>query len=283
MSLWDRAVNAAWSLGVRARDWLKTRSLLPSAVERAVWQVGLRLFPAPGSPTVVALPLGGRLTVLAGSPSARTMAAGLYERSTVELLRRSVQPGERVADVGASVGYFSVQLSRLVGDRGSVVSFEPDPHSFALLERNLRENACANVKPLQLAAAAQAHSEVRLEFNGEWTHLSPDGARVAATSLDDALRGGAPLALVKIDVEGAELEVLRGMRETSQRSPTLRLVMEFNPEAVARTGHDWGDLVAELRSQGFTTYAVLEGPEPQRRSFATPLDVRSFNNLLIEK
>jgi FkbM family methyltransferase len=141
-----------------------------------------------------------------------------------------------VVDVGANLGFYSVILSHTVDKKDKVVSVEPDPVYYPYLLRNLSLNGCTNVIPVQAACWS---SETRLNVVRPTVGMALDThveesegfPEVSATRLDSILKEqGCHPVLVKVDVEGSEVEVLRGMKDTMARD---RPVIVF--EARAKT------------------------------------------------
>ena len=73
------------------------------------------------------------------------LVIGIWETSETYWFLRTVKPGDTVVDAGANVGYYTIIGSRLVGDKGKVYAFEPEPANFALLQKNVRLNGLTNV------------------------------------------------------------------------------------------------------------------------------------------
>lgn len=130
------------------------------------------------------------------------------------------EPGQTVFDLGANCGLSTYYLSQAVGPSGRVVAFEPDPINYEILRRNISRHALPNVVPVRQAIAA--HSAV-LRFHSEGTigstlaHQSNRGTtgtsiEVEAVSLVDACHKYGTPAFIKMDIEGAELEVLASSR-----------------------------------------------------------------------
>jgi len=142
----------------------------------------------------------------------RDMIAGTYESEVQNALAKHLKPGQIAFDVGAHLGFFTLLMARLVGDGGTVVSVEPDPFMAPKLEANLKSNHAGNVQVVRKAAGTQ-DEERRFTpgAGGGIGHLADDGEiEVSATSLNRlAAQFGVP-NLVKVDVEGGELEVLAG-------------------------------------------------------------------------
>jgi FkbM family methyltransferase len=138
------------------------------------------------------------------------------------IIRNHALPGTWVLDIGANVGFFTLMLSRAVGAQGKVIAVEAIPATFAVLKLNLELNAIGNVDAMNMAASDRyAELEFRVPRYGPsmasyyWHREAPDveRVRVQAVPLDglEALRGK-KVSFVKIDVEGAEGDVLQGMR-----------------------------------------------------------------------
>ncbi|HUF12875.1 MAG TPA: FkbM family methyltransferase [Longimicrobiales bacterium] len=161
--------------------------------------------------------LRGRWWLPASRGKILRILGGTYEPEQTRAFQKLLQPGDTVLDVGAHVGYYTLLASVLVGDKGRVFSFEPDPRNARFLRRHVHMNARQNVR-VEEAAVSDARGSARFERGtGSGTgHLAGSGGfEVRTLRLDDfcADRGIAPAA-VKIDVEGAEAAVLAGARET---------------------------------------------------------------------
>jgi FkbM family methyltransferase len=141
---------------------------------------------------------------------------GTYERQKVVRFAAALRPRMVIYDIGANVGYFTLLAASRVGTNGRVAAFEPLPRNIAFLERHLALNRCENVTLLR-AAAADHTGPMRFDlgagpFQG---HLAPSGElAVDAFALDDLVRANRipPPDLMKLDVEGAEADVLGGAR-----------------------------------------------------------------------
>jgi FkbM family methyltransferase len=186
----------------------------------------------------------------------------------LSLIRR----GDVIADVGANVGYYSLLFSRLVGMRGSVHSFEPAPPTFDQLEATIRREHRYNVL-LNRCALADRESSTTLYLPGDdhgqaslARHSAGSWARQApvhtypcqVTTLDAyvASRGIAALSLLKCDVEGAELPVLLGARETIRRFTPL-LFLEVSRHWSADFDYQPTDLVRLLETLGYSRFLLI--------------------------
>jgi FkbM family methyltransferase len=179
-------------------------------------------------------------------------AFGGYEQHFAELFGCLVGPGDRCVDVGANVGVHTVRLARLVGADGEVIAIEPDPDVVARASRNIALNGLANVRFISAAASERA-GEMRLYRPSPWDtnraraslihhpYLTGVKTTVPVVTVDDVC-SGAPVALIKIDVEGLEALVVRGAAETIGRcAPSV--IFDYAPapleDAVAPTPFGW--------------------------------------------
>lgn len=208
--------------------------------------------------------MGMRLVVPPGFRRARSYASGRYEPEVTSLLVDIIKPGMGIVDVGAFCGYYTLLASHLVGSKGRVYAFEPNPANYAYLQRNLDANVCTNTWPQRLAVSNRT-GQVMFTFHDQadqgWvSRSSPTGSPIAAVSLDDFFeREGWPqIDLVKMDIEGSESSALEGMRELVARNPGLQLIMEFDRYYLGRHGGSRETIAARLIDLGFKEGCVLE-------------------------
>jgi FkbM family methyltransferase len=193
---------------------------------------------------------------------------GVYsDQSTLCFCLDTLDAGDAALDIGANVGHFSVAFARRVGRQGRVVSVEANPVVFRCLCDNLRLNKAECVQAVQ--AALWREEGLRLSFRvprgaSDQGALAPTerSGRAAAEFevttrsgdhvLVDLCAEGAPVALIKIDVEGAELRVLEGMRRTVARAACI--VFEYDGDNCSAMGIDAAEVLALLRASGFTLF-----------------------------
>ena len=193
--------------------------------------------------------------------------SGVHEPETSAVVRGRLSPGDTMVDVGANIGWFTMLGASCVGPTGRVLAVEPNPESCRLVEQSAAANGFGNVSVV--AAAASEHSgAAALETDGSNGRIVPLDAGLAESMacsyvvplrrLDDlvAEAGLSSLALVKIDVEGAEPFVVGGGRESILRwHPTV--VCEFSPVLLrGNFGSDPADYLKELRSLGYELSVV---------------------------
>lgn len=156
-----------------------------------------------------------------------------------EILDSLIAPGSLVIDVGANVGHYTKRFSDLVGPGGRVIAFEPVPETFSILAANVALFQFPNVSLLNCAvSAATAIINISIpDFDTglkNWYEASlttePTGLAVLTVPLD-ALRLPQPVRLVKVDAEGHDEHVLRGMEALLQRDHPV-LIVETSSDPV---------------------------------------------------
>jgi FkbM family methyltransferase len=153
------------------------------------------------------------------------LVRGVLEPAVQEALRRHVRAGATVFDVGANVGFFTLFAALLTGPAGRVESFEPSPVSAEAIRANARMNGYSHVRVHEVAVGAAGgaghllhvdeHSWSHLEDRG-WHSRTKEVLDVPVIALDEEIAAGRlPRPdVVKIDVEGSEVAVLEGLRQT---------------------------------------------------------------------
>lgn len=180
----------------------------------------------------------------------------LTDRRERALYARCIRPGMTVVDVGANIGVNTALFADLVGPDGVVHAFEPEPENFAHLVAGLAGRA--NVTLAQ-AAVADISGERTLylspDLNVDHRLYDPGGGRRAVTirsvALDDYFRPDQPVGFVKIDIQGAECQALRGMRRVLAQPACAGLVFEYFPAGWQAAGGTWGEAWALLAPLGY--------------------------------
>jgi FkbM family methyltransferase len=157
-----------------------------------------------------------------------------WEAATSKLLDLVLKDGMTFVDIGAHVGIQTIQAGRLVGTNGRVIAFEPTPTLFNLLQKSIRLNGLENVCSCTNMAISSHEGVGTLHLSDIYGHSSlyplvheKDTLPVKVSTLDNLLRDSARIDVVKIDVEGAELEVLAGMQQIIANHPEILLIVEY--------------------------------------------------------
>lgn len=166
---------------------------------------------------------------------------GTFELAELDFARSYLRPGDGALDIGANVGIFSVVLGGVVGESGRVLAFEPSPANIARLQANLNRNGLGMVQIFPCALGS-AESQMTL-------HLATDPAYPSLMAVESGLADGTgvlvevrrldgvweaagrpDIAFVKMDVEGAEPDVIRGASNLLQSCHPTLLVEANSPE-----------------------------------------------------
>jgi len=214
----------------------------------------LRLIPREAEVRILQGPLRGKRWI-AGS-STHGCWLGSYESAKQRKVIELVSPGMVCWDVGANVGFYTLLFAELVGPQGKVFAFEPFPRNVELLRRHVSMNRYQNVRVL---AGALGDFDGYTKFDpgpgASMGHIAREGSmQVACHKADTLLVAGEVEApdVIKIDVEGAEADVLRGARRAMERHPVIFLAT--HGEKVHR------DCLDLLTASGYPARAVDGGP-----------------------
>jgi FkbM family methyltransferase len=177
------------------------------------------------------------------------------EEDVDEFVRSSLNRGAVFVDVGANIGYYTLIASKFVGSSGRVHAIEPIPSTAAILRANVKLNGCSNVIVHEVAIWSSKR-ELTLRVPGSWYGLASFlrdgvGVTVNTATLDELLKNEDFVDCMKIDVEGAELEVLRGARSILKRTKYLVLELSCNVNEILKELRDVG---FECWKAHFTTY-----------------------------
>lgn len=245
-----------------------------------------------GKPTerVCRLPGGARLVVDVADYAGRRLyfclshkinRGWLYEPETTRFLWNWLRPGDTFIDVGANAGYFSAMAASIVGRAGRVHAFEPNPQVSRLLDRTVERNGYQERMRVNPLAVTDRAGSVQL-----WCR--PDGrATDDATTVQQAGRvpvqvdsitldayckqaGVERIRLIKIDVEGAELDVFRGASHVLTTIRPDAFVIEFAPVLLSDSARTWTKLLATFSSHHYSIRGLDMSGSPAQRGHDAP-------------
>jgi FkbM family methyltransferase len=196
------------------------------------------------------------------------MLLDIYDPVSLRVALRYTRPGSVAIDAGAHFGYMTLKLAEAVGPQGSVHSFECDPRLVQRLRRHVEWNdfSWVHVNEVAVSDGRSRTLTLRLPEQLGWASLKDDHwieAReqitVTATSLDDYLGQHdirpEEVSFVKLDVEGAELEALEGLRQTLALTSAAVLV-EFLPARIRAIGQDPAEILEAGYEKGRSTFVT---------------------------
>lgn len=212
---------------------------------------------------------------------------GRMEPGTLKVIRTLLREGHVMIDVGASIGTLALAAAHAVGASGRVLALEPTPRIAALLRRSVALNGLDARLQVEQCAAGAANGEASFGLSANTTHnslLPGEGERihVALRSIDLLVAPGGRVDLVKIDAEGAEPGVWRGMRRVVAENPQLAAIVEFGPSHLRGAGILPEDWIRTFCDSGFTPWEIDEASGAVRPLRSTGLaEVPSINLLLL--
>jgi FkbM family methyltransferase len=208
----------------------------------------------------------------------RAYARFYYDAKFAAFLRLSLAPGSLFIDIGSNIGMFAMLAASLVGAKGKVLAFEPEPTSFAALSRSVALNGLSNVRCINLALSDRAGSmafyaardgrasSLLPEVSGrEGRYASTVEVEVASlgTYFEDTGLDVSRVALVKIDVEGEEERTVRGMVQTLRCAGFPPLWCEVRgPRGSTRAPNTFEGVLRRLGALGYSAFRWMDGPRP---------------------
>lgn len=189
------------------------------------------------------------------------------EAAQVGQLRRFVSAGTTVIDVGANIGFFALKFSEWVSPPGKVIAIEPEPTNLKRLERAVRRHHQGGNIELIEGVAAELDGTLHLVVNPHHPadhRLGGQGLPVTSFTLDRIMsdRHWPAVSLIKIDVQGAEMRVLRGAAELLHRYRPV-LYVEVDDIALSEAGTSASALSEYLAGFGYEMFELnASGPQP---------------------
>jgi len=206
------------------------------------------------------------------SPMMLARICRLYERHKICAVRSFLKPGMTFVDVGANKGDFSLIAAGLVGERGTVLSFEPEPNNCKWIKKSIGLNGYQNIQLFEMALGDTNQSaQLYLGEKSGWHSLLSSVHRhnigmlsVIEKTLDSLLDdiGYSSINMIKIDVEGFELEVLKGSQRTLSNNRDIILLIDIHPYL----GVDPTKVSDFLRSLDFSIHNMKKPYVPLNRS-----------------
>lgn len=225
-----------------------------------------------------------------GKTTRLMILTGEHEPATTDLIKLIVKPGMHVFDLGANIGWFTLVLSKLVGNNGHVYSFEPDPYLFEILKENIKLNGLENVSIFPLAISNKTGIG-KLNLNSsqdgdnrlESETIKINSVDVEITTIDEfCKKHNTKIDFLKMDIQGSEPKALDGMTTTISQNPQIKMITEFWLPAIIDLGSSPKDFLDSLEKLGFSVNEI-EGdksykliPVRKEKLLETKTDVNLF-------
>lgn len=184
------------------------------------------------------------------------------------LLEKEIKKGSIVLDLGANIGFYTLVLARLVGEKGKVYAFEADSTNFEILKKNVEANRYNNII---LVNKAVLDKNDKIKFyvderntagNSVYGGDKTEYKEIEAIKLDDYFNKNRKIDFVKIDIEGSEFRAMKGMSKLLKENKKIKLMTEFYPKLLNGIGEENNllpvDYLEFLRNLGFELYDINE-------------------------
>ncbi|MDR0968117.1 MAG: FkbM family methyltransferase [Holosporaceae bacterium] len=202
----------------------------------------------------------------------------VWEPHVTNYLVKNVKPSETVIEIGANIGYYTTLLSKLVGSKGKVYSYEANKKVYDLACLSLKMNDLYNIVTIKNIVISDRKGTVDFVsyepsldadiVNIGGSHILTDYGiydllydktikTIKTTSLDEDLPNLKSVDWLRMDIEGSEILALKGARRIINSSPNLKIVMEWFPNIMKKYG-DVQKLIKDLRGYGFKFYKISD-------------------------
>jgi FkbM family methyltransferase len=179
----------------------------------------------------------------------------------IDLLKKHISKNATVLDIGANIGFYATILSDLVGEKGKVHCFEPDIKNFNHLKNHTAQhhNIVINNKavgPKSGILKIYTSNKLNVDHRTYKPEEYDKEIEIEAISIDDYLHSNLSVDFIKIDIQGFEMEAVKGMQKTLEFNMDLKLISEFWPYGLKKAGSSVSDYFGFLTSLGFTCYLL---------------------------
>lgn len=199
-----------------------------------------------------------------------------YEPETSQFVERVLKEGDCFVDIGAHIGYFSLLAAKIVGDHGTVFSFEPEKKNYDQLKQNIAMNGLTNIKTFNIALSSDdKESELFVNSDNDGGHALWDVSKhpfnknsrhahvkqaVTVATLDSIIQSESidRIHLIKIDTEGTEYNILQGSLNTIKRCKVPYIICEINRFGLKQMGTDENRLREFMKDLGYESYLIRE-------------------------
>jgi len=228
---------------------------------------------------------------------AHLIHGGTWENGSTKAFKNLLRPGARVLDVGANLGWYALVAAPVVGPTGRVFAVEPNPGLARLVHDSLATNGfggfcrvfqvavsdAPGVVDLVARPGAPGGGHIRSAVHEVREPSTPAAVRVASVRLDDLLAGEAgPIDVVKMDIEGWEGMAIRGMAGILDRSPALRMLVEWSPMQDS-TPAPRAETAAFLSAKGYLPFRIAGDGALSAAGWDAVLGDRRLANLVLLK
>lgn len=186
----------------------------------------------------------------------------IHEELETSFVKSVLKDGDYALDIGANIGYYTLLFAKIAGNHGKVFAFEPEPSNYGILKKNVILNNYKNVI-LKNTAVSNKNGQTKLFLSKgrsdkhrifQSKRVSTKFIMVDTVKLDDFATEHnivEKISFVKIDVEGAEFDVLLGMKNIINKNQKINLILEFYPSNIKEAGSNPKELLNLLQYYNF--------------------------------
>jgi FkbM family methyltransferase len=177
------------------------------------------------------------------------------DKNEIAFIQQRLKPGSIVLDIGANIGFYSKILSSATGSQGHVHCFEPDITNFNHLKNNTKHLNNVTINNLAVSATNDPikiylSKELNVDHRTYPVNDYQSIIEINATTIDSYLPKGVLVDFIKMDIQGYEIEALKGMKQTILNSPNIQILMEFWPYGLQSAGYSVAALFELLNELG---------------------------------
>ncbi|MHC8378122.1 FkbM family methyltransferase [Pseudomonas sp. MDT1-16] len=209
---------------------------------------------------------------------ATLLEAGELEPGTRRLIHKILKPGDVYVDIGANIGMHMLAAAQAMQGCGKIIGFEPFGPTKALIDKTMWINGFSGIaethqlavsnksgsQSLNLGATSGHHSLFKLDTPAA---LAKPPVQVDLISLDEMIKPDQVIHLLKIDAEGAELDVIEGAKRLLKNNPQIKLIVELGLSHLERTGHTVEDWLEKFSTLGFD-YQVINANSGELETYS---------------
>ena len=155
----------------------------------------------------------------------------IWEPETTDIVKKYVKPGMTCIDLGASIGYFTLLFARQVGKTGHVIAVEPTDFQFPYLLKNIKNNGYRDIVEPYNVGAWDKTEVVKMPLNAP-PYVQTEAPCVA---IDDIVKDR-KVDFIKMDCDGPEPKILKGLENTFKNNPDLKMIIEYYPKYIENAG-----------------------------------------------
>ncbi|MBI2135145.1 FkbM family methyltransferase [Candidatus Woesearchaeota archaeon] len=187
---------------------------------------------------------------------------GIREPESTKIIKKIIKERGTVVDIGANIGYYALMESQLVGKKGRVYAIEPVPDNIASLKKNIGLNDYSNIEVFQMGIGEKNKTaKMNITSYSNWHSFLHQRnvigkLDVKVVTLDNFLKNRKYPDFIRMDVEGYEFQILKGMKNTLKKKKPLKLFIELHPHIMNKSQTKF--LLKTLKDNGFETSLVIK-------------------------